>query len=343
MPAHVPTPALSSGRIKYLAFGQVPDTFSMVWYRDMEQALGRLGLPAVVHPRNRWWMLVAKVAARCRLVRAVARVRPKVYIVPVMHVEEYRYFPVTYWAEVIPLCFDCWPNRWDEWERVFRRQRTRTAFFTARAAAEEFSRRCPQLRCHWLPEGTLPERWHPHRPLAQRSIDVLELGRQHRDWHNRVTAGLKQAKKVHRYEEAPGKHVFPSLTALVEGYGDAKLSICFPQSLTHPERAGSIETVTMRYFESMASRCLILGHCPSELQDDFGYNPVVTADLRDPLTQVMKLLEHPESHVELIERNYHMVLSKANWSSRFRQLLEVVVSERPALGLTPSSSTPRES
>ena len=67
---------------------------------------------------------------------------------------------------------------------------------------------------------------------------------------------------------------------LAAGFGDAKVSVCFPSSTTHPQRSGSVETATHRYFESFASRCIVVGRAPAELVDLFGYNPVVEADTR---------------------------------------------------------------
>ena len=71
------------------------------------------------------------------------------------------------------------------------------------------------------------------------------------------------------------------LKDLVAGLANSRVSICFPQSITNPERCGKVETVTLRYFESMASKCLIVGKCPLELRDLFGYNPVIEVD--DPI------------------------------------------------------------
>jgi hypothetical protein len=313
-----------SSKIGYLAYGTFEDSFGLPWYRAMEQALATFQLPCVVSPSSARERLIGKVLARLRLVRPCFRSRQRAFLVPIMHIQEYRFFPRAYWSELIPICFDCWPGRWHEWEAMFRRQRVKLAFFTARDAMREFARRIPTMNCQWLPEATDPTTWIATKPIAERKIDVLELGRKHDSWHSQVTTGLRDAGKVHLYEAAPGKIVFASRAELIDGYANAKVSVCFPQSETHPERAAGVETATMRYFESMASKCLVVGKCPQELADDFGYNPVIEVDMQQPLLQLESILNHLPAYQPLIERNYQMVLEKANWQSRFRQALEIV-------------------
>ena len=69
------------------------------------------------------------------------------------------------------------------------------------------------------------------------------------------------------------------------------MAAIFPCSLTHPERSGPVETVTHRYFESMASKCLIIGHAPRELIDLFGYNPAIEMQANHEFKQLQALLD----------------------------------------------------
>ena len=54
-----------------------------------------------------------------------------------------------------------------------------------------------------------------------------------------------------------------------------KIVVSFPQNITNPKKAGDIETLTQRYWESMLSRNIIVGQAPEELIELIGYNPVI--------------------------------------------------------------------
>ena len=51
--------------------------------------------------------------------------------------------------------------------------------------------------------------------------------------------------------------------AFIDGLARSRVSICVPSSVTHPERAGDIETMTIRYLQSMVSKCVVLGRAPA--------------------------------------------------------------------------------
>jgi len=104
--------------------------------------------------------------------------------------------------------------------------------------------------------------------------------------------------------------------------------VCFPCSQTHPERSGTVETVTHRYFEGMASRCLLVGHGPQELVDLFGYNPVIEMQGGREAEQIEQILRDPESVAELVERNYRRLLEVGSWKKRAHETLKVI-SEFP--------------
>ena len=179
------------------------------------------------------------------------------------------------------------------------------------------------MRAAWLPEATDPRVYASSKPLAERGTDVLELGRRHETFHAQVVHPLAAAGLAHRYEIVKGQVVFPSLDALVAGLGDTKLSIVFPSSMTHPGRSGHVETVTHKYFESMASRCILVGHCPAELHDLFGYNPVIEVDWSDPAGHVRAILENLDAHVDLVERNFSRLLDVGTWDTRVQTLVAI--------------------
>ena len=51
-----------------------------------------------------------------------------------------------------------------------------------------------------------------------------------------------------------------------------------------PDIAQGVETLTQRYWETMLSRTVIVGHAPKELIDICGYNPVL--ELPDDKEQI---------------------------------------------------------
>src|SRR5690606_6718308 len=102
----------------------------------------------------------------------------------------------------------------------------------------------------------------------------------------------------------------------VNGLAEARISVCFPASDTHPSRAGGISKVTMRYFQSMASKCLIIGKAPDEMKYLFDYNPVIEVDNSEPEGQLEEILSNYEKYLPLIEKNYTEVLKKHQYKNR---------------------------
>jgi hypothetical protein len=129
---------------------------------------------------------------------------------------------------------------------------------------------------------------------------------------------------VHRYERVAGQIIFPSYDGFVSALGDSKVSVCFPSSLTHPARSGDVETLTLRYLESIAARCVLLGHCPAELEDLFGYNPVIEADPSDPGGQLDRILADPSSCEPLLDRNLARLREVGTCETRVETMLQML-------------------
>jgi hypothetical protein len=87
--------------------------------------------------------------------------------------------------------------------------------------------------------------------------------------------------------------------------------------MTHPVESGGVETVTNRYFQSMASKCLVIGKAPQELIQIFGYNPVIELDLEDPLWHVKKILDNITDYEPFIEHNYTILKRDHTWLNRW--------------------------
>jgi hypothetical protein len=293
------------------------------------QALQReLTARGVEHFRNSQFInrRLGYVLAKLRLMRRFADLSQTAYLAPIMLVSESRLFPVCYFAETLVYAMDVWPPRYGQWEAFFRRHRMRVAFISARTSAQRMTARVPGLEAIWLPEAINPELYVGDKPLAARRIDVLEMGRRHPPYHEKIVAHCAARGYDHRYERVRGEIIFPKYDQFVRALGDSKVSVCFPSSMTHPERAGDVETMTLRYLESIAARTIVIGHCPAELRDLFGYDPVVAWDQSEPTRQLDAVVADPVPYQDLVDQNYRRLLEVGTWSARVKTLLELLAA-----------------
>ena len=219
--------------------------------------------------------------------------------------------------------FDAWPAKHRQIIELVRAWGIQYAFVSSSQAAERLAAAADRGTFIWVPEGIDVARYRYRLPL-ERDIDVLQLGRKFDDHHRVIVPALANAGKSYVFEKEKGKVIFPTREEFVNGLARSRISICVPSSVTHPERAGDIETMTVRYLQSMASRCLVLGHAPSEMIDLFGYNPVVEIDMSDPAGQILELLAWYESYLGLIDKNYSVVAGHHTWDSRWSRMSEVL-------------------
>jgi hypothetical protein len=288
---------------------------------DIGTALEERGLKFKTRSRGR--QLMGRASVRFGTLRNFVRAGEPL-LIPFMGIHDRDVFPYCYWTELVPVLFDCWPNYFDWWESFFKRYRIRLAFFTARQSAEYFSGKLPGTTCVWLPEATDPRIYDPGGPLASREIDVLEFGRKYAVLHDKIRPALEEAGYVHNYQRGPRQFIFPDRASLCKGLCKAKVSICVPASITHPERSGWVNTTTHRYFESMAARCILLGICPPELSDHFGYNPVIAIEEGREAGQILDILKDPGAYQGLVDRNYQTLLQRGTWTSRVGDILRWV-------------------
>ena len=301
---------------------------------SMQRALESAGVPAVYNATSRPVRLFARALAKAGMMRRIADLSATAYFVPIMFLSEARLFPQCYFAETIVYAFDCWPAQYARWAKFFRRHRVRVALFSARQSAEHFQKNVPEMASLWLPEAVEASLYRGDKPLRERAIDVLELGRRSAQYHDGIVAPLARAGRVHQFEPTPGTIIFPTFEELVAGFADAKVSVCFPSSQTHPARSGDVETITHRYFESMASGCLLVGRAPRELIDLFGYNPMIEADMTDPARQLDAILSDIDAHAPLVARNRARLTEVGTWDARVRTLLEQLAAR--GYGIKPS-------
>jgi hypothetical protein len=218
--------------------------------------------------------------------------------------------------------FDAWPQYYDQITAFAKSYKLDSLFISSRQVAESLQNKlvCPVF---WVAEGVDPTAYR-YYDYEGKDIDVLEFGRYYQIYHNTIQDCLARAKKTHHYEQKKGEIIFRTRAAFVDGLARSRISVCVPSSITHPKRAGGIETMTVRYLQSMASKCLIIGKAPEEMLDLFGYNPVIEMDMRDPCGQLFEILDHYERFIPLIERNYLEALTNHTWDGRWQTIVDLI-------------------
>jgi hypothetical protein len=292
------------------------------WYRPLQRELVEAGVRAVDYQRLPGTRLAGRVLSKLGWQCNLWRGRSAVLALTGWSGTP-SLFPVGFWCEPVIYSMDCWQSQWDRWATVLRRNRVRLAMFSARQSAVHLARRLPDLKTHWVPEAVDDGTYEPSRPLGERSIDVLEFGRKYPAFTQAVADGLAAEGRRHLYPTQ--QRLFADHAAVVDALADAKLLVCYPRCDTHPQVAGTVETLTLRYLEGMASGCLVIGRAPRELIDLFGYNPVVDVDVNDrPIDRVRDLLADVGRHQALVERNLARLREVCTWRIRAHQMLDIL-------------------
>lgn len=213
--------------------------------------------------------------------------------------------------EIIPFIWDCWPCYYDMTERWLKRHRIKTAIFTSSQEMREMQRRIPDLDAIHCPEAIDTELYKKGADLNERSIDILEFGRS-----NYRILNICPDNALKHIDTST---ISPRVTddAFINLLSDSKVAVCFPKSITHPDIAQGVETLTQRYWEAMASRCILWGHCPKELSDFIGYNPVIEYE-ND--CQLQDMLSNTEKYQALVDKNRHTALQSGDWKTRMKHL-----------------------
>lgn len=240
-------------------------------------------------------------------------------------------FPYYYSYEIVPMLWDMWPHSWDKIYRDIRLLGIRTVFVTVRQFAEQL--RCDlNIEAFWIPEGINVLRYISGKHLKDRPNDLIEIGRQHPDYH-RVVSEMSAQGKLIGYQTSRTNEdgtlrlsmlAFPRLQDMLEAIPQYKIMVCFPQCDTNPQRAGNLETLTQRYWEAMLSRCLMIGRAPRELTDLIGYDPVIAVDWNQPETQLAGILKHIETYQQLVDKNFQTACEKAPWKSRAKDIQRIL-------------------
>ena len=219
--------------------------------------------------------------------------------------------------------FDAWTANHTKIEAFIRLMRLKNVFFSSSQVTEIF--KAKQLDCHfqWVPEGvTLSD--YRCRSYSRKDIDVLAFGRKYDRHHDQIVARLEEKGINYLYEKKKGNIVFKDRLRFIDGLARTKISICTPSDITHPERSGTISTMTIRYLQSMASKALIVGIMPGEMDLLFDYTPIIPLDMEDPAGQLIDILADFRRYIPLIERNYQFIKEHHTWAHRWSQIRQTI-------------------
>ena len=226
-------------------------------------------------------------------------------------------FPDYVLYEVIPFVWDCWPCYFEKMCRWIEKHDVKTAIFTSAQTAERIRERFPQMNIMWCAEAVDTSLYKEGKPLVERGIDLLEFGRS-----NEKVFKVALPETIKHVCTKVNEEFIYSNEQLYDAMGDAKVTITLPRSMTQPEIAGDIETLTQRYWECMLSRMVMLGHAPKELVDLIGYNPVVELDVEHTAEQVQEILAHIEDYQPLVDKNRETALKMGDWSVRMQEVMK---------------------
>ncbi len=238
-----------------------------------------------------------------------------------------RSFPHMFFSDGNVLyLFDAWPETFDVIRKIVRSYNIRILFISSKDSAERLQALIPGLSVIWCPEGVRNQSYRASE-YPMKDIDVLQLGRKFDLWHERVVQKLQESGITYLYEKVKGEVIFKSRDQFIDGLGRSRISVCFPKSITHSIQSGEITTMTHRYLQSIASRCLILGVIPDEMKELFGYDPGIKADMNDPAGQILEILKNFSDYIPLIERNYKQCLINHSWQSRWVKMLDIIENQ----------------
>lgn len=240
-------------------------------------------------------------------------------------------FPDYVGYEVVPMFWDCWPRFFEKTCEWLRRYRVRSAIFSSRQTAERVQASFTDadgrqtLRVIWCPEAVDDCVYQKGRLLKDREIDLLEFGRSNEEViqvKSLEESTIRGSAFRHVCTKQHGKFIYTN-EQLYQAMGNAKVTIALPRSMTQPEVADGVETLTQRYWECMFSRMVMVGHAPQELIDFIGYNPVI--ELRQDVSAeelIRQVLENIEEYQELVDRNRQTAERLGSWKVRMGWLMK---------------------
>jgi Glycosyl transferases group 1 len=228
--------------------------------------------------------------------------------------------------DIVVYMMDAWPSYHQRIERAIKIFGIKTIFFSSKQVADIFKAKGILDNAIWLPEAVRIEKFHA-LPMNERNIDVLNFGRKWDLHHDKIVKQLESSGISYLYEKIKGILVLPTTKDFLDALSRAKITICVPSNITHAERSGEICTITMRYFQCMAAKTIVLGIAPDELKELFGYNPVIEIDMSNPVEQIQHILKNLSVYDDLVEKNYQTVKNNHTWSHRWLFMNDYLTSK----------------
>ena len=262
------------------------------------------------------------LAAKAKIARQLippAPTRPRLLVLCGGYPDSFVW-PYSYYTEVVPFIWDCWPRYWPRLIASLKRNKIKTLFCTSSQVIEMVHAEIPSIHAVWIPEGINTVVYPAGKTLKERSVDLLELGRQLSRYHEALVIGNSNEKIIHLFERPGQGLLFPNFSSLVDGLGNSRITICFPRCDTHPKHADNVETLTQRYWECMLSRTIMLGRAPFELVEFLGFNPVIEVDWANPCGQLHKILNNIERYQETVDHYRKIALEKGDWCTRMEKI-----------------------
>ncbi len=224
--------------------------------------------------------------------------------------------------------FDAWPGTYELIEKIVSAYNVRILFVSSKVSRDNLSVLLPGTEVRWCPEGCKVEIYKP-LDYSLKDIDVVQIGRKYDLWHDKVVDELAGLNISYLYEKIKGKSAFKGRENFLSGLGRSRISVCFPKSVTHPAESGGLDIMSNRYLQSMASKCLILGAMPEEMKELFSYDPVVPANMNDPVGQIEEILRNYDDFEPLIEKNYNECIANHTWKNRWQLISSIIKTESP--------------
>ena len=285
--------------------------------------------------RNNWEMVNGQGSISARLLRQLFKIIPPIRF-PIKKHKNYvvigyqkeKFFPHFHFDADLKVLwmYDAWELLFDDIENTVREFGINFLFTSSKQSSEHFKKlNIPNFRAEWIPEGVNVEEY-TYIPYQDRTTDVLQLGRKWIEYHEQIKNIDKHL--IYKYEIYPGQIIFPTRHEFILGLANSRISICVPSNITHPKRSGCISTVTNRFFQSMASKCLILGKLPYDMIHLFNYNPIIEIEEDDPIGQIQFILSNFDSYIPLIEKNYNEVKNYHTWDARINQIEEFIANTK---------------
>ncbi len=218
--------------------------------------------------------------------------------------------------------FDAWLDKHIYIEQLIKNLKVENVFFSSKTSTNIFKeKKYLDAKFHWIPEA-IDIRCYKFKDYKEKDIDILAFGRNYNKLHQLIVEELHNKGYIYRYSDG-GKKMFPTKSDFIEGLSRTKISLCFPQSMTHPE-IQSLETMTVRYLQSMASKCLVVGKMPEEMKELFDYIPVIDLDMNDPMDRLEEILNNFNDYIPLIEKNYQNACKFHTWKNRWEQIVSII-------------------